>query len=117
MKRSPFNKPKPVLVFNGAYMLIGILRSIRSAADHSGSHPQSISMACSGDNISSGAFYYRHIHPDVEIEIADLDTLKLQEYDNLCNEKRQYVTTREMARKRKVLDDKRKIETNNNEEE
>ena len=83
MKRSPFKEPKPVLVFNGAYMLIGVIRSINSAADHSGTHPQSIALACSGEYVSSGTFYYRHIHPDIEIELSDLDTLKLQEYDKM----------------------------------
>lgn len=114
MKRSPFHKPKQVLVFNGAYVLIGILRSIRSAAEHSGTHPQAISLACSGDNVTSGKFYYRHIHPNVEIELADLDTLKLQEYDKMCNVNRKYITTREMAKRRKVLGGKRKSNSNNN---
>lgn len=36
MKRSPFHKPKPVLIFNGAYVLVGITRSIRSASEISG---------------------------------------------------------------------------------
>ena len=33
MKRSPFHQPKPVLIFNGAYILVGITRSIRSASE------------------------------------------------------------------------------------
>ena len=113
MKRSPFHKPKQVLVFNGAYVLIGILRSIRSAAEHAGTHAQAISLACSGDNVTSGAFYYRHIHPNIEIELTDLDSLKLQEYDKMCNADRKYISTREMARKRKMIDDKRKSNPNN----
>lgn len=114
MKRSPFHKPKQVLVFNGAYVLIGILRSIRSAADHAGTHAQAISLACSGDNVTSGAFYYRYIHPNVEIELADLDSLKLQEYDKMCEVDRKYISTREMARRRKVMEKSRKSNFNNN---
>ena len=50
MKRSPFHKPKPVLIFNGAYVLVGITRSIRSASEISGGNPQAISFACTGRN-------------------------------------------------------------------
>lgn len=113
MKRSPFHQPKQVLVFNGAYVLIGIIRSIRSAAEHSGTHAQAISLACSGENVTSGTFYYRHIHPDIEIELSDLDTLKLQEYDKMCNVRRKYISTREMARRRRVIEEKRKSNPNN----
>lgn len=113
MKRSPFHQPKPVLVFNGAYVLIAIMRSIRSAADHSGTHPQAISLACSGENVTSGKFYYRHIHPNIEIELADLATLTLQEYDRMCNVNRKYISIREMARRRKMLHEKRKSNSNN----
>lgn len=113
MKRSPFHKPKQVLVFNGAYVLISVFRSIRSAAEHSGTHAQAISLACNGDNVTSGKFYYRHIHPNIEIEFSDLDTLKLQDYDKMCNVNRKYFSTREMARKRKAVTEKRKSNPNN----
>ena len=67
-----------------------------------------------GRAISAGNFYYRHIHPDIEIEIADLDTLKLQDYDKMCKLERRYHSVREMARRRKIAEDKRK--NNQNEE-
>lgn len=112
MKRSVFHKPKPVLIFNGAYVLVGITRSIRSASEISGGNPQAISFACTGRAISAGNFYYRHIHPDIEIEINDLDTLKLQDYDKMCKVERRYHSVREMARRRKIADDKRKNHKN-----
>lgn len=114
MKRSPFHQPKQVLIFNGAYVLIAITRSLRSASEISGSNAQAISFACVGKYISASNLYYRHVHPDIEIEVADLDTLKLQDYDKMCNEERRYHSIRDMARRRKISDCKRK--TNKNEE-
>ena len=113
MKRSPFHQPKPVLIFNGVYILVGITRSIRSASEISGGNAQAISFACTGKYISAGSFYFRHIHPDIEIEISDLDTLKLQEYDKMCNVKRRYHSVREMARRKRLNDKKRKNNTTN----
>lgn len=108
MKRSPFHQPKPVLIFNGAYILVGITRSIRSASEISGGNAQAISFACTGRYISAGSFYFRHIHPDIEIEITDLDTLKLQDYDKMCHVERRYHSVREMARRKKLNVRKRK---------
>lgn len=108
MNRSPFHQPKPVLIFNGAYILVGITRSIRSASEISGGNAQAISFACTGKYISANNFYFRHVHPDIEIEMADLDTLKLQDYDKMCNIERRYHSVREMARRRRVSEEKRK---------
>lgn len=112
MKRGPFHEPKQVLIFNGAYVLIAITRSIRSASEISGGNAQAISFACTGKNISAGAFYYRHVHPDIEIEMSDLDTLKIQDYDKMCNEERKYHSVRDMARRRRIIDSKKKPNQN-----
>ena len=45
---------------------------------------------------------------DVEIELADLGTLMLKDYDALCGEKRTYYPVRKMAHKRALLENKRK---------
>lgn len=73
-----------MLVFNRHQTLIGISRSVRGASELTGCNLQSVSHACVGRIISSGGFYFRHIHPDIEIELSDLGELKLQEYDDLC---------------------------------
>lgn len=117
MKRSPFHQPKQVLIFNGAYVLVGITRSIRSASEISGGNAQAISFACTGKYISASNFYFRHVHPDIEIEMTDLDTLKLQDYDKMCNVERRYHSVREMARRRRVADEKRKNNLNTQEDE
>lgn len=109
MKRSPFHKPKQVLVFNGAYVLVSICRSIRSASELTGCTAQAISFACTGRHISAGTLYFRHLDANVEVSNAvDLGVLTLQEYDELCNVVRLYHSVKEMARRRKIGTDKRK---------
>ena len=95
-------------VFNGAYVLIAVVRSLHSAADFSGINLQSISFSCTGKYVATGGFYFRHAHPDVQIDLSDLDNLTLQEYDRLCGVERRYFTVREMAHKRQAYDQRRK---------
>ena len=107
MKRSSFCSPKVLLVFDGTGVLSFVSRSIRSAAEYSDSNAQAISFACTGRYISAGAHYYRHLHPNVEIESSDLGSLTIQEYDNLCNEDRRYHPHNEMIRQRHIKNNKR----------
>jgi hypothetical protein len=108
MRKSKFKEPKNVLVFNGARVLIAVVRSLHSASVFSGGNLQAISFCCTGKYISTGGFYFRHVHPEIEIEIGDLDNLKLEDYDNLCGEERRYHSVREMAKKRNQTEKKRK---------
>lgn len=101
MRKSKFKEPKNVLVFNGAQVLIAIIRSLHSASKLSGGNPQAISFTCTGKYVSTGGLYYRHIHPDIQIEISDLDNLKLKEYDQMCGVDRKYYSPKLMAKKRK----------------
>lgn len=86
-----------VLIFNGAQVLIAVTRSLHSAAELTKGNLQAISFCCTGKYICSGGFYFRHLHPDVEIEVAELGVLRLQDYDALCGEKRAYYSVRQMA--------------------
>ncbi len=113
MRKSKFKQPKNVLVFNGARVLVAIFRSLQSVTQLSGANLQSISFCCTGKYISAGGYYYRHINPNVIIDLTDLDNLKLEEYDKLCGEERRYHTVRDMAHKREKLRTKNNI----NEEE
>lgn len=74
----------------------------------SGINLQSISFSCTGKYVATGGFYFRHAHPDVQIDLSDLDNLTLQEYDRLCGVERRYFTVREMAHKRQAYDQRRK---------
>ena len=100
MRRSKFKRPKMVLIFNGAQVLVAITRSLHSAAELTKGNLQSISFCCTGRYVCSGGFYFRHLHDDVEIEMSDLGTLLLPEYDELCGEKRIYYSVRQMAHMR-----------------
>ena len=113
MRKSKFKEPKNVLVFNGARVLIAMVRSLHSASLLSGGNLQAISFCCTGKYVSTGGFYFRHVHPDIEIEIGDLDTLNLEEYDKMCGAKRRYHTVREMAKKRTIMENKRKTANKN----
>lgn len=90
-----------VLIFNGAQVLVAVTRSLHSAAELTKGNLQAISFCCTGK-------YVWHLHPDVEIELADLGTLMLKDYDALCGEKRTYYPVRKMAHKRALLENKRK---------
>lgn len=114
MRKSKFKQPKVVLVFNGARVLVAIVRSLHSVTQLSGANLQAVSFCCTGKYISSGGYYYRHIHPDVLVDISDLDNLKLEDYDEMCGDKRRYHTVREMAYKR---NNTRRNKSKNNEEE
>ena len=80
-----------VLIFNGAQVLVAVTRSLHSAAELTKGNLQAISFCCTGKYVCSGGLYFRHLHPDVEIELADLGTLMLK-----------------MAHKRALLENKRK---------
>ena len=118
MKRSSYRKPKAVLVFSGNYVLTTISRSVRTAAEDFNINAQAISGACTGRYISSGARYFRHLHPDVEINLNDdLDVLTVQEYDKMCGEERTYYPPQEMTRRKKIRKNKfAKNERNDSEE-
>lgn len=106
MRKSSFKAPIVVLIFNSARVLIAVARSIHSAAEMTHGNLQSISFCCTGRYSRSGAFYYRHLHPDVLVDLDDLDNLQLEEYDKLCGVKREYVPKRRMAQYRKKAADR-----------
>jgi hypothetical protein len=107
MRKSNFKEPKNVLVFNGARVLIAIVRSLHSASQLSGGNLQSISFCCTGKYVSTGGFYFRHLNPKIEVDMSDLDTLTVNEYDELCCVNRSYHTVKEMAKKREQQEQKR----------
>lgn len=116
MRRSKFKRPKMVLIFNGAQTLIAVTRSLNSAAELTKGNVQAISFCCTGRYISSGSLYFRHLLDSVEIEIADIGTLQLPEYDDLCGVQREYYTVRQMAHRRENKKTKKLIkELNDNE--
>lgn len=102
MTPKSFSHPKKVLAFNGAQTLIAIFRSLHTASDIAGCNLQALSFCCTGKYISTAGLYFRHMNDDVIIEIEDIGTLQLQEYDKLCGTNRRYHNMKVMAKKRKV---------------
>lgn len=103
MRKSAFKEPRIILVFNRARLLIGISRSLYATADMTMGNIQAISFCCQGKYIYTGGFYYRYLHPDVLLELDDLGELRLEEYDRLCGETRQYRPIKDLKRRAKTI--------------
>lgn len=103
MTKSSFKSATRVLIFNGAGTFVGEFFSQQEAAKYQYSAVQSVSFACSGKYISSGAYYFRQANKNVNIEETDWGKLKLVDYDKLCGEKRNYHSPKTMAQKYKAL--------------
>lgn len=94
------NEAQKVLIFNNRKKLAFIARSLTEAAKYSNVlKPGNISKACTGKIMSLGNYYFRYIDPSVEIELSDIDTLNLEEYDKLCGITRPVYATTKMNRK------------------
>lgn len=92
---------KPVAVFDYAYNLIAIFRSVTQAGECTGCSPQSVSTNCSGRTITSGGLYFRYLDTDrFEIGSDDLGVLTLQEFDNLSGNYRKYKATKACKKER-----------------
>ena len=106
-----------MLIFNGARVLVAIVRSLHCAAELTHENKSAIHNCCTGKSVRSGAYYYRQLHPDVLLEMDDLDKLTLKEYDDLCGVNRKYISTRKMAHIRQRARDRqrKKITTSHQE--
>ena len=111
MRKSKFRRPQTILIFNGARVLIAIVRSLRCAAELTKDSRSAIHNCCVGKSRRSGIFYYRQLHPDILIDLSDLDNLKLEEYDSLCGVQRKYISTKDMARIRQRAKAKRMLKS------
>ena len=90
----------------------GDFRSLHCAAELTHENKSAIHNCCTGKSVRSGAYYYRQLHPDILLEMDDLDKLTLKEYDDLCGIKRKYISTRKMAHIRQMAAAKRKLAIN-----
>ena len=97
-----------MLIFNGARVLVAIVRSLHCAAELTHENKSAIHNCCTGKSVRSGIYYYRQLHPDILLEMDDLDKLTLKEYDDLCGIKRKYISTRKMAHLRQMVRDRQR---------
>ena len=77
MRRSKFRRPCKVLIFNGARVLVAIVRSLHCAAELTHENKSAIHNCCTGKSVRSGAYYYRQLHPDILLEMDDLPVQQL----------------------------------------
>lgn len=81
MKKSKFSEPIMVLIFNSKRTLIAITGSLNQAKNLLGKTKV----------VMSGNFYFRYLHPNVEISLEeDLGKLDLIQYDKMCGQDRYY---------------------------
>ena len=97
-----------MLIFNGARVLVAIVRSLHCAAELTHENKSAIHNCCTGKSVRSGVYYYRQLHPDIPLDMNDLDNLTLKEYDDLCGIKRKYISTRKMAHIRRRVRDRQR---------
>ena len=76
-----FKKPLRVLAFNGSLKLVAIFQSYSAAEKITGSKHQVLLRCCNGQMISSNGLYFREVPEDTIIDIDDLNTLTLLEFD------------------------------------
>ena len=105
-------KQSQILIFNAAGELVAIVRSLHCAAELTHENKSAIHNCCTGKSVRSGAYYYRQLHPDILLEMDDLDKLTLKEYDDLCDVKRKYISIRKIAHLRRRAAAKRKLAVN-----
>ncbi len=101
--RVTFHKSKPVLVFSGSQILVSLMCSVRGASQITRVRAQAISFACNGKQISAGEYFFRHLNDEIEIEREDYGSLKLKEYDELCQVERKYHTPQAMLKRKSNL--------------
>ena len=100
-KFSSFLAPKMVLVFDGQRLLSSIHKSTHAAAQYGRIAVQAISDCCNGNQISSNGYYFRHLDPNIELDMTDVAGLKLDEYDEMCGVKREYHSSAEMRQRKR----------------
>ena len=98
MRKSKYNAPRRVLVFNGSMRLISVMRSLNTASALTGVNTMAVSLCCSGKSKASGGYYFRYENSDVIIEMNDIGLLLVEEFDHLCGETRSYHTRDYMSK-------------------
>ena len=110
-KRSIFNAPKIVLVFNNQRVLISMYKSLNVASQAMNISAQSISLCCLGNRISCYGCYFRYYYSD-KVEIVphlDFGRLRVEEYDRMCGEVRRYRDSKELSRRKLSAEKRRKL--------
>lgn len=108
MTKNNLGEARVILAFTRHRVLRHISYAIYEVTEYTGLPMQAIASCCSGKYMSSGGYYFRYLHPDIEVTTADLNTLTLEEYDALCGVERRYRSVSEMNKQLKCVKAKRK---------
>lgn len=87
----PSRPEQKVLVFDPKFNLIAITKNINTAAKLTGSYTVSVWLNAKGELISTNNLYFRVIPENIEVDLSDLNSLKLQDFDKLCGLERTYI--------------------------
>lgn len=90
MARPLKSESKSVLIFNPHFNLIAIAPNASIAAELTGSYPVSVWLATRGKLHTTNNLYFRILPEHIEIDMSDLQSLKLQAFDKLCGIERTY---------------------------
>lgn len=99
-----FRNPLRVLAFDRSLKLIGIFQSYSAAERITGSKHQVLQRCCNGQMISSQGFYFREVPEDTIIDVDDLNTLTLLEFDKQMGFDRHIYATRNMKKDEVILE-------------
>lgn len=101
---SRFSNPRHILAFDGSLKLVGIFYSYSSAERLIGIRHQVLLRCCTGETIASSGYYFRAVPEDVIVDVDDLNTLTLLEFDRQMGVDRKIYATRDMRRKQTILE-------------
>ena len=99
-----FKKPLRVLAFDRSLKLVGVFQSYSTTEKVTGIAHQILMRCCNGKMISSNGFYFREVPEDTIIDIDDLNTLTLLEFDKQMGLDRHIYATRNMKRDEVILE-------------
>jgi len=101
-----------VLIFEPNFNLIAIASNSYQAAKLTGSYHPSVYMAIRGELKTTNNLYFRLVPPNVEIDISDLYSLKLQEFDRMCGLERSYTDPEKLSNRVKKYNKETTIKKN-----
>ena len=93
-----FRTPLRVLAFDKSLRLIGLFQSYSATEKVTGIKHQILLRCCNGQIISAKGFYFREVPEDTIIDIDDLNTLTLLEFDKQMGLDRYIYATKKMKK-------------------
>lgn len=99
-----FKTPLRVLAFDSSLRLTGIFQSYSATEKITGIKHQILLRCCNGQMITSRGFYFREVPEDTILDVDDLNTLTLLEFDRQMGFDRHIYATRNMKKDEIILE-------------